>query len=622
MLQPTLTSSARTLARCTAITLASTTVVTTTSLVVYTNTEQGLGLKRELDFWKNVVPIVWDYWWNASFRSPKVKLQQYVGDALSNDAERDEHNDSSSSRRKELLKTLHQRNAPIIFQTMLNLGGLYIKLGQVLSVTALPIPEEYRTHFRTLQSNVPGHEDFESVVKPTIEQELNVTSLHEIFDSIEKVPCGAASIGQAHRATLKSTKENVIIKVQYPNAKWQVPADIECVGDLLKLCVWFGLVDESSANMSFDEFARQFMQELDYEQETRNLKEVYQSSLDVNAPYIKRGVVIPRVFENLCTKQVITMTYLPGPKFEEEARQQLELLGIDTKGGMKDIVKRQARENGSMQQQHSSHGDSMTGEELAMSPNTTITSWKMKLSSYVGNLIGVDSVFSLVRFARRIMLWSTVAAVQAIHAASSLAIIPTDVVTWAYERQHAIAQAKRMNWTKEAVYTLIDVHGYQILREGLFNADCHPGNILVVLDENNPKQNPKLGLIDYGQCKRLTKEERVKIAKLIVSIADKESDEVIANCFRDMGIATKNDSTRFLADFGRLMFDSFDSKHLDHSWHKELHKEDRVLYFPKELSMVYRTSLLLRGLAVSLQFNPSIGKEWRRYAQATIDESC
>ena len=52
---------------------------------------------------------------------------------------------------------------------------------------------------------------------------------------------------------------------------------------------------------------------------------------------------------------------------------------------------------------------------------------------------------------------------------------------------------------------------------------------------------------------------------------------------RKVRIKTKNDSTRFLADFGRLMFGSFEAKHLDREWHRELHKEDRVLYFPKEL---------------------------------------
>lgn len=132
--------------------------------------------------------------------------------------------------------------------------------------------------------------------------------------------------------------------------------------------------------------------------------------------------------------------------------------------------------------------------------------------------------------------------------------------------------------------------------------------------------DPKIGLIDYGQCKRLTQEERVKVARLLLSIANQETDQSIADHFRTLGIQTQNDDTAFLAEFGRLMFGSFQPKHLDHSWHQKFHKQDRVTYFPKELSMVYRTCLLLRGLAMSLQFNPSVGAEWKHYAQAAVDE--
>ncbi len=126
-------------------------------------------------------------------------------------------------------------------------------------------------------------------------------------------------------------------------------------------------------------------------------------------------------------------------------------------------------------------------------------------------------------------------------------------------------------------------------------------------------------IVDYGQVKSLDEHERVRVAKLILSIADGETDEVVADHFRNLGIKTKADSTRFLAEFGRLMFGPFEAKHLDHEWHRELHREDRVLYFPNELSMVYRTALLLRGLAMSLQYNPSVGEEWRHHAQEAIN---
>ena len=241
------------------------------------------------------LPVIIDYWWNSFSTSPKVKFQAALKQTNS---EKEQDEDAAESERKELVEQLHARNAPKIFNVMLDLGGLYIKLGQVLSVTALPIPEQYRQYFRTLQSNVPRAEEFDEVVAPTLQRELGVP-LDEVFDSIEKTPCGAASIGQAHRATLKDTKEEVVVKVQYPDAKWQVPADIECVGEFLQLCVWFGLVDESASKMSYEEFSRQFLSELDYEREKDNLKQVYQSSMDPEAPYMKKGVVIPQVFDEL-----------------------------------------------------------------------------------------------------------------------------------------------------------------------------------------------------------------------------------------------------------------------------------------------------------------------------------
>jgi hypothetical protein len=104
-----------------------------------------------------------------------------------------------------------------------------------------------------------------------------------------------------------------------------------------------------------------------------------------------------------------------------------------------------------------------------------------------------------------------------------------------------------------------------------------------------------------------------------LSVAKDESDQVVATAFRNLGIQTKNDSTEFLAKFARLMFGPLKPHHLDHTWHHTLHKTDQVLYFPNQLSMVYRTSLLLRGLAMSLQLNYIVGDQWIHHAQSAID---
>lgn len=463
--------------------IATTTIGTTSllSATLYINSDSGLGLKRELEFWSSVAPVVWDYWWNSFASSPKVKLQKALrGRSLTatQSTTQEEEEQEYKTERKKLLLQLHQRNAPKLYNAMINLGGLYIKLGQVLSVTALPIPEQYREYFRTLQSSVPNHEDWVTTIKPTLERELGVKKLEEVFETIDEVPCGAASIGQAHKATLNTpNKEEVIVKVQYPNAKWQVPADIECVGQFLQLCVWFGVVDESSATLSYEEFARQFLSELDYTNEMNNLKSVYESSLDPNAPYARQRVVLPQVFEELCTDQVITMSYLPGRKFEEETKRQLSLLGIDTKKSFRSIVKESGENVTDGLEGERGDGMSITSssssQALALSTKQPRPKWKTNLTNLMRNLVSVDLLFTIARFTRRIAFWSQSTTVKWIQLASSLRIVPVGWKTWADERQNDILQSMTLDWTEDAVHTLLDVHGYQILNQGLFNADPH-----------------------------------------------------------------------------------------------------------------------------------------------------
>ena len=674
----------------------------------YSYTEQGAGFRREAFFWSKILPVVSDYYIQTGQSSPYVRYQKWTQTGLykrnisaggcddgpgavvkqpkiaegpinnNNHAEHqgEEENDGENEndtiikeRRRDLIKFLHDKHAPTIFQVMLDLKGLYIKLGQVLSVTALPVPEPYRILFRTLQSNVPGHEEFDSVVKPTLQREFGVTDLEELFEFIEPVPCGAASIGQAHRARLNSSytydndtnndgnnndtviqiedrDRDVIIKVQYPDAAWQVPADIDCVGDFLKICIWAGVVEKESAKMSYDEFSRQFLSELDYDRERQNLEIVHESSLNPQAPYLKHGVIVPKVHQNLCTNKVITMEFLPGPTMESEAKRQLELLGIDTSGGITQVIKNAAK---------NAVKDPVNNEEPSrvlvrrMTTKGTLYddddvrnrnrkdrrddarinhSWRLSTASEVlGRFISFDSILWIVRTYKRMVLLSQACTV------SIVTVLPSSLVSiqtqkWVDEHRSAAEEAERLGEIEDWCTALFDVHGHQIFNLGLFNADPHPGNILVVA--NNDKKNPgrskskntskaSIGLIDFGQCKSLTKDEQTKVANLIVSVANNEPDENIANAFRDMDIITKNNSTEFLAEFGRLMFGPFEAHHLNHKWHMQLHQKDKVLYFPKELSMVYRTSLLLRGLAVSLQLNYSVGDQWKNHAQMAID---
>jgi hypothetical protein len=86
-------------------TIATTSIVSAT---IYINTENGLGLKRELDFWSSVTPVVWDYWWNCFSSSPKVQLQRALRKiTANNDAAKQQTEQDENKERQTLLN--HQK---------------------------------------------------------------------------------------------------------------------------------------------------------------------------------------------------------------------------------------------------------------------------------------------------------------------------------------------------------------------------------------------------------------------------------------------------------------------------------------------------------------------------------
>merc|ERR1712232_1400392 len=338
-----------------------------------------------------------------------------------------------------------------------------------------------------------------------------------------------------------------------------------------------------------------------------------------------------------------------------EAKRQLELLGINTTRDLRSIVRdvakdienndsshKQTSENNLYQEQHQKQSNDLsiaTTSQSSSSSSSSSQPWMVTASNLITSIFGVDFILGAMRFARHIILFSTSMTVRGIHAVSSAGIvtIPQYWESWAEEHRTAANQAERLSLTSDWVDGLFDVHGHQIFELGLFNADPHPGNILVIdqdeeefhlkqenkedyhinkisnnntnntIMRNESRENHRqhyhheqqnhlyrrnmLGLIDYGQCKKLNKEEQIRIANLILSVANDDdgnrndnnihnlndnhihpNDEIIAKRFRELGIQTKNDSTKFLAEFARLMFGPLRPMHLQHSWHKKFHE--------------------------------------------------
>ncbi len=70
---------------------------------------------------------------------------------------------------------------------------------------------------------------------------------------------------------------------------------------------------------------------------------------------------------------------------------------------------------------------------------------------------------------------------------------------------------------------LLRVHAHQIFHTGHFNADCHPGNIWLMRDGS-------LGLIDFGQCKTMTRAQIVEFSKLVMTVPTLSQTHTATGC--------------------------------------------------------------------------------------------
>ncbi|CAH0488205.1 unnamed protein product [Peronospora farinosa] len=170
----------------------------------------------------------------------------------------------------------------------------------------------------------------------------------------------------------------------------------------------------------------------------------------------------------------------------------------------------------------------------------------------------------------------------------------------------------------EILKLVMDVHGYEIFVNGSFNGDPHPGNILLLEDG-------RLGLIDYGQVKHISREHKIHLAKLIVALASGSRDDIIDVLTKEMRIKTTNMDPYFLEKQARLMIDNDDRTVTEgmnpQLFLEHLHKIDRIEYIPDEYVMAFRCSLLLRGFSYLLHYKFSHAKSWEGIARQVLDEA-
>lgn len=215
-------------------------------------------------------------------------------------------------RNRKLDKTdeIDEASVPIRIRKVLEeLGPAYIKLGQMLSTRPDLVGVEIAGELELLRDNTPIT-PFDKIIE-VIEEELG-TSADDIYTDIDKTPIGSASIGEVYKAKLKTTGEEVAIKVQKPDIYNIIKSDIE----IMKFIA--GKIDQFiSSTRSYNlpaiikEFERSIFKEINYLDEVMNIQNLGANFKKVS--YIK----IPKAYPELCTEKLITMELIKGVELSE-----------------------------------------------------------------------------------------------------------------------------------------------------------------------------------------------------------------------------------------------------------------------------------------------------------------
>ncbi|CAO0795144.1 unnamed protein product [Mucor circinelloides] len=219
----------------------------------------------------------------------------------------------------------HQRCAERVLVAVQRLGGVYVKLGQHISVMQYLLPNEWCQTMRVLQDRCD----------PTSPQDIRDLFLsdfglpvEQVFEEFDYTPLGVASLAQVHRARLskqsvQSLDQNeqwiddeadrwVAVKLQHPYL------DDYCQLDMDTVSFIFEIVKRVFPNFGFDWFAEEMREsipkELDFVHETQNARRV-EANFAEESSRNNTSLVIPRVV--WAKRRIMCMEFINGSRVDD-----------------------------------------------------------------------------------------------------------------------------------------------------------------------------------------------------------------------------------------------------------------------------------------------------------------
>lgn len=197
-----------------------------------------------------------------------------------------------------------------------DLGPTFVKFGQIMSLRPDMLPQAMIKELSKLQDEVPPVSQTE--IKEVVEKSFR-RPLHDVFSIFDPEPIAAASLAQVHRGVLLQTGQIVAVKVQRPEIRQKVVADLDILeaiaqrlhsrSDDLKIYNLPNLVRITRRNL---------LRELDFTREARNIRIARANQKD------SQGIYISEAYEDYCTEHVLVMEYLEGARLKDLDTSALE----------------------------------------------------------------------------------------------------------------------------------------------------------------------------------------------------------------------------------------------------------------------------------------------------------
>ena len=209
----------------------------------------------------------------------------------------------------------HRRNAQRVEATILELNGLFIKVGQLISILTNFLPEEFRSGLERLQDQVPTRPLVQIVDR--IRREFG-REPEELFAWFDPEPIASASLAQVHEALLKDGRR-VAVKVQHADIEDIVRLDLAAIRRILGIVQLFTRVRGLESYHS--EIREMILEELDFTREAAHIEEIAAHFAD------DPMVAFPTVVREFSTERILTTHFIEGTKVTDVVA--LEGQGID-----------------------------------------------------------------------------------------------------------------------------------------------------------------------------------------------------------------------------------------------------------------------------------------------------